>query len=246
VFTAALEAGVDRFVYTSSVAAYGFHEENPVPLTEDVPARGEENHYYSHQKAELEEVLLEMAGGRKTDVYVFRPCIVAGPHATELIENIPYVQLGEKLPGPVRSLVGTIPLLRPVIPDPGTPFQLVHEDDVASALASAIEGGRVPGVYNLAGPGELTLGDLAAALGWYTIPIPELAVDMTAKVVSSLPLMPTRAQWIQAISVPVLMDTTKARMNLGWAPRYDAMETLADTIAGAREKGLLPSALFSS
>ena len=246
VFTAAFEANVDRLVYTSSVAAYGFHEDNPVPLTEDVPARGEETHYYSHQKAELEELLLELAAGRKTDVYVFRPCIVAGPHATELIENIPYVQLGEKLPGPVRSLVGTIPLLRPVIPDPGTPFQLVHEDDVASALASAIDGGRVPGVYNLAGPGELTLGDLAQALGWYTIPVPELAVDVTAKVVSSLPLMPTRAQWIQAISVPVLMDTSKARMNLAWAPQYDAMETLAETIAGAREKGMLPNALFTS
>src|SRR4051794_39267695 len=29
VFEAAVSAGVKRFVYTSSVAAYGFHEENP-------------------------------------------------------------------------------------------------------------------------------------------------------------------------------------------------------------------------
>ena len=50
----AIEAGVKRLVYASSVAAYGFHPENPQPLTEDVPARGSESFYYSAQKAELE------------------------------------------------------------------------------------------------------------------------------------------------------------------------------------------------
>ena len=239
VFQAALDEGVDRFIYTSSVAAYGFHEDNPELLHEDVPPRGSEEHYYSSQKAQLEQELSEMAAGAKTDVFVFRPCIVAGPTATELIENIPYVQVGEKVPDPVRKLVGTIPLLRPVIPDPGVPFQLVHEDDVASALAAAIEGGRVPGTYNLAADGEITLSDLAHALGWYAMPIPELAVDLTARIVSRIPLMPTRASWISALSVPVLMDTSKAKMNLSWEPEHDAFDTLAQTVQGARERGLV-------
>jgi nucleoside-diphosphate-sugar epimerase len=239
VFEASFDAGIKSLIYTSSVAAYGFHEDNPDVLHEDIPARGSEEHYYSAQKAELEKVLFEMAAGQKTDVFVFRPCIVAGPEATELIENIPYVQLSERIPTPLRSLVGTIPLLRPVIPDPGTPFQLVHEDDVASALISATTGGRVPGVYNLAAEGEITLTDLAHALGWYSIPIPELAVDVTAKVISRLPLLPSRVSWISALSTPVLMDTSKARMNLGWAPEHDALDTLALTIQGARDKGLI-------
>ncbi|MEA2435251.1 MAG: hypothetical protein QOG54_2708 [Actinomycetota bacterium] len=242
VFTAAFDAGVKSLVYTSSVAAYGFHDDNPDVLHEDIPARGSEEHYYSAQKAELEKVLFDMAAGQKTDVFVFRPCIVAGPNATELIENIPYVQLSERIPTPVRTLVGTIPLLRPVIPDPGTPFQLVHEDDVATALVSAIAGGRVPGVYNLAAEGEITLTDLAHALGWYSIPVPELALDVTSKVISRLPLMPSRASWISALSTPVLMDTSKARMNLGWAPEHDALDTLALTIQGARDKGLISRA----
>lgn len=242
VFQAALSEGVERFIYTSSVAAYGFHEDNPELLHEDVPPRGSEEHYYSAQKAQLEQELREMAGGAKTDVFVFRPCIVAGPTATELIENIPYVQLGEKVPDPVKKLAGTIPLLRPVIPDPGVPFQLVHEDDVASALVAAIEGGRVPGTYNLAADGEITLSDLAHALGWYAMPIPELAVDLTAKIVSRVPLMPTRVSWISALSVPVLMDTSKAKMNLSWEPEHDAFDTLAQTVQGARERGLVSGA----
>src|ERR1700749_4162265 len=46
VFEAAAAAGAQRLVYASSVAAYGFHAENPQPLTEEVPARGAGGHYY--------------------------------------------------------------------------------------------------------------------------------------------------------------------------------------------------------
>ena len=57
-----------------------------------------------------------------------------------------------------------MPALKPVLPDPGVPFQLVHHDDVATALVAAVLGQGAPGVYNLAGPGELTMSDLASAL----------------------------------------------------------------------------------
>jgi len=239
VFEAGFEAGVRRLVYTSSVAAYGFHEDNPDLLDESVPPRGTDEHYYSAQKAAVEKMLDNLSGmSPATDVYVFRPCIVAGAQATELLENIPYVQIGEKIPAPVRALMGSIPLLRPVVPDPGTPFQLVHADDVATALVAAVGGEGEPGVYNLAAEGEVTLTDLARTLGWYALPVPEVTVDITAKIISRLPLMPSRAAWIGAIRVPVLMDCTKAREKLGWEPAYDVLDTLADTIAGAREKGL--------
>ena len=52
-----------RLVYTSSVAAYGYHPDNPVPLTEDVPARGSAEHYYSEQKAACESALREITAG---------------------------------------------------------------------------------------------------------------------------------------------------------------------------------------
>ena len=65
VFEAAVAAGAKRLVYASSVAAYGFHRENPQPLTEEVPARGTAAHYYSAQKAEVEALLARHARRRR-------------------------------------------------------------------------------------------------------------------------------------------------------------------------------------
>ena len=237
VFQAAVDAeNVKRLVYTSSVAAYGFHQENPVPLTEDVPARGSGEHPYSAQKAELEDVLRDvMSGADGTDAYVFRPCIVAGPQARMLVEAIPYIRLGSQLPGAVRRLFDQVPILKPVIPDPGVPFQLVHHDDVASALKAAVLGKGTPGVYNLAADDDITMSDLADALGWYSIPVPELLVDGTAEIVSRLPLMPSEATWINAAKTPVLMDTTRAKRELRWKPRFGSKETLRQTVGAHHE-----------
>jgi UDP-glucose 4-epimerase len=239
VFEAAVAAGATRLVYASSVAAYGFHGDNPPLLTEDLPPRGTNRHYYSAQKARLESVLAEIVDGTDTGAYVFRPCIVAGPDALMLLENIPYVQLADRIPGPVRRALELMPAVKPVLPDPGVPFQLVHHDDVATALRAAVLGRGSPGIYNLAGRGELTMSDLANALGWYSVPMPEIAVDAAAGLVARLPFAPAEAQWIEAVRTPVLMDTSKARRELRWRPRHDAHETLRAMVAAARAEQLI-------
>jgi UDP-glucose 4-epimerase len=238
---AAASPQVERLVYASSVAAYGFHDEpgRPEVFTEDVEPRGTEGFYYSAQKAELEGVLGEVVDGTRLDAYVFRPCIVAGPESLLLIQNIPYVAIGERLPGPVRRLLDVMPILRPVIPDPGVPFQLVHADDVGTALRAAVLGRGEPGVYNLAGEGVLTMSDLARELGWYALPLPEAALEATAEVTRRLPFLPPEAEWLQAFRVPVIMDAGKARRRLGWRPKHDAHETLSEMVSAARDQGLL-------
>ncbi len=239
VFEATVAAGVERLVYASSVAAYGFHRENPQPLTEEVPARGTASHYYSAQKAEVEELLADTLHGGPTAAYVFRPCIVAGPQAPLLIDSLPYSQVSERLPGPVRNLLDGVPILRPVLPDPGIPFQLVHHDDVATAMRAGVLGRGKPGVYNLAGAGELTVKRLAEELGWYSIPVPELAVGALAQTIGRLGFLPAQAQWIAAFREPVIMDTSKARRELRWKPKYDALQTLRDTITATRLERLI-------
>lgn len=239
VFEATVSAGAKRLVYASSVAAYGFHRENPQPLTEEVPARGTAAHYYSAQKAEVEALLSDTLAGGATAGYVFRPCIVAGAQAPLLIDSLPYTQISGRLPGPVLALLEGVPILKPVLPDPGTPFQLVHHDDVASAMRAAVLGRGAPGVYNLAGAGQLTVKLLAEELGWYSIPVPELAVDAVAEMVARLGFLPAQAQWIAAFREPVIMSASKARRELGWRPRHDALHTLRETITATRMDRLI-------
>jgi UDP-glucose 4-epimerase len=239
VFSAAIDGGAARLVYASSVAAYGFHADNPVLLTEDLPPRGTSRHYYSAQKAELEEMLDELLVGADTDSYVFRPCIVAGPDALTLVESIPYLQLSERLPSAVMRVLELMPALKPLIPDPGVPFQLVHHDDVAAALSAAVLGRGQPGIYNLAAEGTLTMADLARALDWYSVPVPDLALGAASELVARLPFVPAEAQWIESLRRPVLMDTAKARRVLRWRPRHDAAETLQAMVNAARAERLI-------
>jgi UDP-glucose 4-epimerase len=236
VFEAAAAAGARRLVYTSSVAAYGFHREMPDLIDEDEPVRGTARHPYSAHKAEVEAELAEALAGSETESFVFRPCIVAGPEATLLLDLIPLLAIGQRIPGPLRWALGKVPELRPVLPDPGVPFQLVHHDDVAAALCAAVIGHGEPGVYNLAGPGELTITDLAHALGWHAVPAPHLAVGVAAEAVALMPFLPDEAAWIEAVRRPVLMDTSRARRKLHWMPHYDARETLKQTIDAVRAR----------
>ena len=238
VFEESAKAGVERVCYASSVAAYGFHDDNPDWLTEDVPARGTPEHFYSRQKAEVEQVLGEiLLRHQQLAAYAFRPCIVAGPHAQMLLEEIPYIRLSDSMPGAVRSLLSQMPVLKPVIPDPGTPFQLVHEDDVASAFLAAVQGKGEPGPYNLAASGTLTMTDLADALGWYSVPVPEMAVELTAEVVTRLPL-PAASSWIHSVRKPVLMKTGRAKKELGWKPQHTSRATLRELVSARREREL--------
>jgi UDP-glucose 4-epimerase len=232
VFEAAAEAGAERLCYASSVAAYGFHDDNPTWITEDVPPRGTPELFYSRQKAEVEQVLrsvLEIRDGPAA--YVFRPCIVAGPTAQmPLEEMLPIIRLSERLPQAVLQLLSSMPILKPVLPDPGVRFQLVHEDDVAEAFAAAVLGKGSPGPYNLAGNGTITMSDVAAELGWYSISIPELTVEAAAELVERLPLLPERASWIQAARQPLLVKSDRARSELGWRPKHTTRATLREVV----------------
>jgi nucleoside-diphosphate-sugar epimerase len=233
VFDASVAAGVPRLVYTSSVAAYGYHDHDG-PLTEDMSTRGTERHAYSRQKAEVERVLHEALTDAATDAYVFRPCVVAGPEAPALLDQLPYLRLEDKVPAAALRALRRLPAVKPVLPDHGVPFQLVHHDDVATALVAGVLGRGQPGVYNLAGSGEVRSSDVAKELDWYTVRIPRGAIDVTANLAGRIPLLAIEAGWLEALRVPMLMDCTRARQQLGWRPVYDGRQTLHELVEAHR------------
>jgi nucleoside-diphosphate-sugar epimerase len=240
VFEACVAAGTRRLVYTSSIAAYGFHPDTPELVTEDVMPRGTEEFYYSAQKAELEALFHELVDGSGIEEYIFRPSIVGGRDAPALINDVvKRFQIGGRLPLE-RDLIRVIPGASPVIPEAGTSFQLVHHDDCADALLAAVEGRGAPGIYNLAGDGVVTMTDISRELGWRTVPLPGLAVKGLVGLVTRLGrLLPQELAWVNVARRSVIMDTTKARRELGWRPRHDAAETMRETIAGAKAAGIV-------
>lgn len=211
-----------RLVYTSSVAAYGYHSDNPVPLTEDVPPRGSPEHYYSQQKAACEAALAEITAGSPLEVFVLRPCIVAGPKAPALADAMPWNQL----PAPVRAVTNAVPALKPVVPDPGFPLQLVHHDDVAAAIALAATAPAPPGAYNIAADGLVTVSDVVRAFGGRPVRVPAAAASAASAAISRLPFVPSVLEWLHVARTSVVMDTAKAKRDLGWQPTYTSAETL--------------------
>lgn len=211
-----------RLVYTSSVAAYGYHSDNQVPLTEQTPLRGSAEHYYSEQKAACEMMLAEITDGSSLEIFVLRPCIVAGPKATALADAMPWNQL----PSALRSATKAVSILKPPFPDPGTPMQLIHHDDVAAAIALVASTAAPAGVYNIAGDGEVSLSEVATALGARPVRVPAVTATIASAVISRLPFMPSSAEWLHATRTSVVMDIGKAKSVLGWTPRYTAAETL--------------------
>ena len=137
----------------------------------------------------------------------------------------------------------------------GRPLLLVHghggaKEDFADALPGLGAAGWHAVAPDLRGAGEsdkpadeaayrfdelaADVHRLADALGWYSIPIPELAVDATAEIVTRLPAVPPVFSWIESVRKPVLLKTDRAKKQLGWKPKYTSKATLKDMVAAYR------------
>jgi nucleoside-diphosphate-sugar epimerase len=227
-FRAAAAAGARRFVYASSVAAYGFHPDNPVGMTEEWPARPAAYLFYAQEKAEIERLLIEESIAQpQLELYLLRPPIVLGPHA---------VGAKDVLPGPLMpaarwlaALVRHAPMPLPVLA-PDHPLQFIHEDDVGQAFLLCIVGAGPPGTYNITGDGVLSAADVAREAGFAPLSVPSGPVRLAARAVASLPFAPPLAEWAEAASHPAIMDASKAKRELGWRPAYTSLEALRATL----------------
>ena len=230
-FRAAAAAGARRFVYASSVAAYGFHPDNPVGMTEEWPVRPAARLFYAQEKAEIEQLLNEEAAAHpELGLYLLRPPIVLGPNA-----------MGAKsiLPGPLDAIarglagvVGRLPLPVPAIA-PDLPVQFIHEADVGQAFLLCAVGAGPPGAYNITGDGVLTGAEVAREAGLAAVSVPGAPVRALARAVAAVPtpsFAPPATEWVEALSHPAIMDAGKAKRVLGWKPRYTSLEALRDTL----------------
>jgi UDP-glucose 4-epimerase len=144
---------------------------------------------------------------------------------------------GPFLPSPLIR-----PGLIPVVPDvERLRFQAVHSLDVGEAYRLAVVNERASGAYNVAADPVLDPDELADLLGARKVPVPATALRAGADATWKMRLQPSPAGWVDmALGVP-LMDTTRARTELGWEPRRRADDALRELLGGMAEGAGAPT-----
>src|SRR3954453_15609755 len=226
VFEAVAGAGVGALVYASSVGAY-----SPGPkerqVDESWPVDGIPSSFYSRHKAAV-ETLLDSFELREPDVRVvrLRPGLIFKSEAASEIRRL---FAGPFLPGFLvrKQLVPLIPRV------PRLPFQAVHSRDVGEAYRQAVVR-DVHGAFNIAAEPEIGVEELCELFGARSFPLPAGALRGAAQLSWKLRLQPSPPSWIDlALGVP-MMDTTRARGELGWEPKVSSLEALEDLLNGMR------------
>ena len=226
VFKAAAVAKVPRLVYASSVGAYSPGPKH-VTVDESHPTGGISSSFYSRHKAEVESVLDEFeADHANVSVARLRPGLIFKGEAASGIRRL---FAGPFLPTPLlrRSLI-------PFVPDiEGLRFQAVHSDDVAETYRLAAKS-DLGGAFNVAAEPVLDPPELGRLLGARPVKVPTGPLRAATGLSWKARLQPTPPGWLDmALSVP-LMDTTRARSRLGWAPSRSSGEALLELIDGMR------------
>jgi nucleoside-diphosphate-sugar epimerase len=227
VFDAAGKAGVGALVYASSIGAY-----SPGPkdrgVDESFPTGGVETSFYSRHKAAAERLLDDFERSFPDVRAVrLRPGLIFKREAAAEIRRY---FIGPLLP---QWLVR--PELIPFVPDvEGLRFQAVHSFDVGDAYRLAVIG-DARGAFNIAADPVLDPDQLADLLDARKVPVPAGALRAAAEATWKAHVQPSPPGWVDmALSVPI-MDTTRAREELGWEPRRSSREALMDLLHGLRD-----------
>jgi nucleoside-diphosphate-sugar epimerase len=226
VFDAVARAGVPALVYASSVGAYSAGPKDRA-VDESWPTGGIPTSFYSRHKAEVERLLDRFEAEHPEVRSVrLRPGLIFKREAAEGIRRL---FAGPFLPGSLvrRNLI-------PVVPDVDRlVFQAVHSHDIGEAYRLAIVG-DAQGAFNVAAEPVLDPQELGRLLGARPVRMPAAALRAAAGLTWRARLQPTPPGWVDmGLGVPV-MDTTRAREELGWTPQRSAGEALLDLLEGMR------------
>ena len=227
VFDAAAAAGVSTLVYASSVGAY-----SPAPkdrlVDETWPTNGIETSFYARHKAAVERILDDFESEHpRMRVVRLRPALIFKSEAATEIRRLFF---GPLLPSPLlrAGLIPLVPKVRDLV------FQTVHSYDVGEAYRLAAVNTAARGAFNIAADPVIDVDELAAALDARPVPVPARVLRAGAAITWRLHLQPTPEGWVDmGLNAPV-MDSSRARSELGWTPKHSAIDALHDLLEGLR------------
>src|SRR3954454_24199322 len=226
VFDAVAAANVPRLVHASSVGAYS-HGPKDREVDEGWATDGTPTSFYSRHKVAVERQLDRFeAGNPAVRVVRLRPALIFKDEAATEIRRL---FVGPFLPSFLlrRGLLPALPRIGRLR------FQAVHSEDVGRAYLRAALA-DVKGAFNIAAEPPLSPGEMAERIGVRSFPVPAGAVRRLADLSWKMRLQPTPPGWLDmALNVP-LMSSGRAREELGWEPRHDAVEALEELLEGMR------------
>jgi nucleoside-diphosphate-sugar epimerase len=225
VFRAVADAGIRNLIYASSVGTY-----SPGPkdrtVDESWPTEGIETSYYSRQKAEVER-LLDRFEREHTEIRVvrLRPALIFKRESASAQRRLFVGPLFPRLLARRVPLVPDIPRLR---------FQAVHSYDVGEAYRLAVRS-DARGPFNVAADPILDPPELARILGAARVPVPARVARSATQLTFKLHLQASDVGWVDMALQTPLLDSRRAREELGWAPQRSAEEAIRDLVAGIGE-----------
>ena len=215
VLEAAGATGISKLVYPSSATVYGAHPDGDFPLTEDSPLRANLDFAYAGHKLETEH-LIEAFRADHPDVVVtvLRSANVFGPTAENFISRM--------LEAPrLMTVRGYEP-----------PLQLLHEDDMADALALAVRD-DLDGAFNVSADGWLSAGEVAALSGKKRVELPEAVAFSMAERLWRSGLVTSPPGELHYVMHPWVVSNEKLKA-AGWTPRHSNRETLLEGLEAHR------------
>jgi UDP-glucose 4-epimerase len=227
VFAAAVQARVPALVYASSVGAYSPGPKDRM-VDESWPTQGIPTSFYSRHKAANERRLDRLEREHpELRIVRLRPGLIFKREAATEIRRL---FAGPFLPGWLLR-----PGLIPIVPDlPRLRFQAVHSLDVGDAYRRAVLS-DARGAFNVAAEPVIDPAELSRLFGGARrVRLPVAPVRAAARATYAMRLQPTEPGWLDmGLGVP-LMDSGRARRELGWAPTRSGTEALGELLAGLR------------
>src|SRR5215204_2302517 len=223
------EAGVPSLLYASSVGAYSPGPKDR-PLDESWTTGGVPTSYYGRHKAEVERRLDRFEQeAPEVRVVRMRPGLVFKKEAAQGIRRL---FAGPFLPGLLAN-----PALINLVPDiENLRSQVIHSYDVGEAFRLAIVNEDARGAFNIAAEPVLDGREIGRILNARTVPFSAQLARAGAGLSWALRLQPVPPSWLDLSRNVPIMDTTRARTELGWTPQRSADEALLDLLEGLRTR----------
>jgi UDP-glucose 4-epimerase len=200
--------GVKKVVVLSSANVYGPRPDNPQLLSEDAPLLA------AGRFSDIRDLVeLDMAAqaffwrNPSMETVILRPSHILGS-----VRNAPSNYLRLKR---VPTLLGFDPMM-----------QVVHQRDVVDAIRLALNPG-VRGIFNIGGPAPIPLSRAIQLLGRAQWPVPHAAARFMVEQMFRFRVTSFPAPELDFIRYVCMVDDSRARKILGYAPKYDLTKTLS-------------------